>query len=244
MDATVSRQLVELQSVIGHRFACPALLVEAMTHRSFVNENPGRQETDNQRLEFFGDAILDFSVSGLLFRRFPESREGELTRLRARLVDEENLARMAAHIGLGACLRLGRGEERDNGRSKASLLADAYEALLAAVYLDGGMPAIEALVGAQFSPLLEEAALTGLRDDYKTSLQELAQNMFGEPPTYRVTGESGPPHQRIYAVAAIIGGETIGVGEGRSKKVAEQAAARDALEKLKERETLDVRRQT
>lgn len=235
MDDTVSRQLVELQSVIGHRFARPALLVEAMTHRSFVNENPAGHETDNQRLEFFGDAILDFSVSGLLFRRFPASREGELTRLRARLVDEENLARMAAHVGLGACLRLGRGEERDNGRSKPSLLADAYEALLAAVYLDGGMPAVETLVSAQFSPLLEEAALTGLRDDYKTMLQELAQNLFGAPPTYRVTGESGPPHQRTYAVAAIIGDETIGIGEGRSKKGAEQAAARDALEKLKER---------
>ena len=233
MVDTFSRQLDELQSVIGHRFVRPALLVEAMTHRSFVNENPAGQEADNQRLEFFGDAILDFSVSGLLFRRFPGSREGELTRLRARLVDEENLARMAGRIGLGACLRLGRGEERDNGRSKRSLLADAYEALLAAVYLDGGMTAVEALVMAQFAPLLEEAALTGLRDDYKTMLQELAQNLYGAPPTYRVTAESGPPHQRTYAVAAIISGETIGVGEGRSKKGAEQAAARDALEKLK-----------
>lgn len=236
MEETFARQLAELQSAVGYRFVGPDLLVEALTHRSFLNENPGDCGADNQRLEFFGDAILDFSVSSLLFRRFPQSREGDLTRLRARLVDEENLARMAGNIGLGACLRLGRGEERDGGRSKPSILADAYEALLAAVYLDGGMPAIEALVAAQFAPLMEGGALTGLRDDYKTLFQELSQERFGIVPAYRMVGESGPPHQRLFTAEATIGGETVGTGEGRSKKVAEQAAARDALERLKQRD--------
>ncbi len=232
MEATFAQQLAELQSFIGYRFVTPALLVEAVTHRSFLNENPGDGGADNQRLEFFGDAILDFSVSSLLFTRFPESREGDLTRLRARLVDEENLARMAGSIGLGACLRLGRGEERGGGRSKPSILADAYEALLAAVYLDGGMPVIETLVASQFAPLLEGGAQTGLRDDYKTHFQELSQERFGVAPAYRMVAESGPPHQRVFTAEATIGGETVGTGEGRSKKVAEQAAAKDALERL------------
>ncbi len=233
MDETFARQLVELQSAIGYRFVNSALLVEALTHRSFLNESPGECAADNQRLEFFGDAILDFSVSSLLFRRLPDSREGDMTRLRARLVDEANLARMAGDIGLGACIRLGRGEERDGGRRKPSILADAYEALLAAVYLDGGMAVIEAMVSARFGPLLEGGVETALRDDYKTLLQELSQERFGVAPVYRMVGESGPPHQRIFVVEAVIGGETVGRGEGRSKKVAAQAAARDALERFK-----------
>jgi len=236
MEETFARQLVELQSAIDYRFVNSALLAEALTHRSFVNENPGECGADNQRLEFFGDAILDFSVSSLLFRRFPDSREGDMTRLRARLVDEANLARMAGGIGLGACLRLGRGEERDGGRRKPSILADAYEALLAAVYLDGGMAVIEVMVSAQFGPLLEGGAETVLRDDYKTLFQELSQERFGVAPVYRMVGESGPPHQRLFVVEAVIGREPVGRGEGRSKKGAAQAAARDALERLRDRD--------
>ncbi len=148
--------LATLESAIDYRFADRSILAEALTHRSFVNESGGTWVKDNQRFEFFGDAVIDFLLSRMLLERFPRSREGELTKIRASLVDEASLASLAERIGLGACLRLGRGEEKSGGREKRSLLADAYEALMAAVYLDGGIEPVQRLVEAHFARLMAD----------------------------------------------------------------------------------------
>jgi len=226
-DSTIK----ELESIAGHTFSNRMLLREALTHRSSLNEADGRREKDNERLEFFGDAILEFVLSDLLFKRFPLHREGELTRIRASLVDEESLAVMAHRIGLGRYLRLGRGEERSGGREKKSILADAYEAFLAAVYLDGGLDPVRALVEAHLEHLLEERGNTAAID-FKTELQELVQSRFGITPHYQLMDAAGPDHERIFTVTACVGTECIGKGAGRSKKEAEQAAAREGLSHL------------
>lgn len=227
-DSTIK----ELESIAGHTFSNRMLLREALTHRSSLNEAEGRTEKDNERLEFFGDAILEFVLSDLLFKRFPLHREGELTRIRASLVDEESLAVMAQRIGLGRYLRLGRGEERSGGREKRSILADAYEAFLAAVYLDGGLDPVRALVEAHLEHLLEERGNAAVTADFKTELQELVQSRFGITPHYQLMDATGPDHERIFTVTACVGTECIGKGAGRSKKEAEQAAAREALSHL------------
>jgi ribonuclease III len=221
--------LAELESALGYRFRNRSVLVEALTHRSFTNEATRGGENDNQRLEFFGDAILEFLVSRELFRHHPDRREGELTRLRAMLVDEENLARLAGELKLGGCLRLGRGEERGGGRAKKSMLADAFEALVAAVYLDGGLRSAQRLVERQFGAQARDHSLAEQNRDWKTELQERAQALHGQPPLYRLVETTGPDHARTFRVAVFIAGQEIGAGSGRSKKEAEQAAARQGL---------------
>src|SRR6266568_874605 len=226
MDVSGVSPFDSLQKMIGYRFRDPTLLQEALTHRSFTNEADGRAGRDNERLEFFGDAVLDFLVSSELFTRFPDKQEGELTRMRAALVDEAALARLAANIKLGEYLRLGRGEERSGGRQKKSLLADAYEALLAAVFMDGGLRAARRIVSRHFGPLLTESAPLDLTGDYKTAFQETVQAQCGVTPSYLLTATSGPDHARLFTVVVLVGDEPFGEGCGRSKKVAEPAAAR------------------
>lgn len=224
---------VELESSIGHRFVNRQLLAEALTHRSYVNERRGHERVqDNERLEFFGDAVLGLLVGKMLFTRFPESREGVLARMKASLVDEETLAGLAAAMGLGRYLRLGRGEERSGGRERRSLLANTYEALLAAVYLDGGSEPAERIVERDFAPLLAGIASGAAGRDFKTEFQEAAQSRFGTAPTYALIATDGPPHDRRFTVAAFVGSEQMGEGSGRSKKEAEQAAARECLARL------------
>jgi ribonuclease-3 len=233
MNDTNEKMLGELEHALGYAFNDRSLLCQALTHRSFVNEAGDRSVRDNERLEFFGDSILDFFLSDQLYRRFPESSEGELTRMRASLVDEESLARLAGNLDLGRYLRLGRGEEKSGGRGKKSILADSYEALLAALYLDGGDAAVRSLVKAHFSPLMERRADgTGSRD-YKTEFQELSQALRGETPRYMLKGASGPDHDPVFRVEAILGSEPFGEGTGRSKKEAEQSAARQGCARLK-----------
>jgi ribonuclease-3 len=215
---------------LGYRFEDQALLEEALMHPSRANEVPGRQ-ADNQRLEFFGDAILDFLISQLLFLRYPEAREGELTRLRAALVDEANLARVAATLELGAYLALGKGEEKSGGREKKSILADACEALLAAVYLDGGITAARRVVKKLFADSAETAGGT-VSGDYKTELQEFAQSRLATAPRYEVVAAEGPDHDRSYTVRVLLNDAAVGEGRGSSKKEAQQAAARQALASL------------
>jgi ribonuclease-3 len=218
-----------LQARLCYCFSRPELLLEALTHRSFLNEPRGEDARDNERLEFFGDAVLGFLVSRLLLERYPDSREGELTRLRASLVHEERLARLAEESGIGPCLRLGHGEEKGGGRSRRSLLADAFEAVVAAVFLDGGVEEARRVVESRISPLLP-GLLEGLREaDSKSRLQELVQARFGEGPVYRIAAVTGPPHQRHFVAQVLAGGSVAGEGSGRSKKEAEQAAARAAL---------------
>lgn len=219
----------KLEAKLGYRFRNRELLEEALTHRTYVNEAGGK---DNQRLEFFGDAVLDFLLSDLLLQRFPDSREGELTRMRAALVDEVSLARIAAGLELGAALRLGRGEEKGGGRQKRSLLADAFEALLAALYLDGGIDSARRVVHELFEPLLSCPEILCGRDA-KTELQELARLIRGELPRYQLKQVSGPDHDRRFTVEIFIGHELMGEGVGRTKKEAEQDAARAATLILK-----------
>ncbi len=204
-----------------------------MTHRSFVNESAEKGGKDNERLEFFGDAVIDFFLSHLLLERFPGSREGELTRMRASLVGEENLANLARRIDLGNYLKLGRGEEKSGGREKRSILADAYEALVAAVFLDGGAAAVQCLVASHFSPLLDSGSFLAVARDNKTEFQELAQALCTTVPRYQHREPAGPPHHPVFMVDVFIGDECVGVGSGRTKKEAEQVAARAGLDRLR-----------
>ncbi len=235
MEDDTNDILADLETAINYTFKNRRLLDEALTHRSYLNESGGKSAKDNERLEFFGDAIIDFFISHQILERFPDSREGELTRIRASLVDEESLASLAKKIGLGRYLRMGRGEDRSGGREKKSILADAYEALLAAVFLDGGILPVQTLVGDHFSPLLDERTGAAPGRDYKTEFQELTQALWGTTPRYALKNSSGPDHERVFTVVAFVGEEYMGEGSGRSKKDAEQAAAREGLSQLKSR---------
>jgi len=226
--------LENLESILGYQFSNRDLLVEALTHRSFVNESRGAVIRDNQRLEFFGDAVLGLLVSRRLLDRFPALGEGDLSRLRASLVDEPALAGIAETVLLGSFLLLGRGEEKSGGRKKKSILSDAFEALVAAVYLDGGIAVAENLVDRLFGPLLESAGIDAVDRDYKTRFQEQCHALRGKAPQYVLEQVSGPDHDRLFEVTARIGDECLGKGVGKSKKEAEQAAAREALRVLGE----------
>lgn len=223
----------ELEAGIGYRFVNRTLLAEALTHRSWVNEHRGGDGgPDNERLEFLGDAVLGLLVGRMLFVRFPGSREGVLARMKASLVGEETLAALASARELGRHLRLGRGEERSGGRERRSLLANTYEALLAAVYLDGGLEPAARIVEQDYAPLLADIATGAAGRDFKTEFQELVQTRFGTAPTYELIATDGPPHDRRFTVAAMVAGERMGEGMGRSKKEAEQVAASHCLTRL------------
>ena len=221
-----------LQETIGYRFADRGLLLEALTHKSYSNEQAEGVAPHSERLEFLGDAVLDLAISALAFNRFPDIAEGELTRVRAEVVSETGLARVARALDLGALLLLGRGEARSGGRDKDSLLADACEALLGAIFCDGGYAAASTVVEHLFGTVLAEAARSKTGVDHKTRLQELLQNRYGRPPRYHLLDTSGPDHQRTYRVEVRCGDASLGCGSGRSKKAAEQEAAREALDRL------------
>ncbi|TAL10949.1 MAG: ribonuclease III [Nitrospirae bacterium] len=225
--------LDEIQRRLAYRFRQPRLLLEALTHRSYLNEARGSGEADNERLEFLGDAVLGLVVSEYLLHAFPGAAEGALSKLRARLVSEKTLARVANGIGLGEPLRLGRGETKTEGRSKPSILADALEAVIAGVYLDGGLGAATACVKAAFRDELASCDRSLAKGDPKTDLQELCQRDFGMLPQYRTVRATGPDHEKLFEVEILIRGDRYGVGTGKSKKDAEQAAARQALAQLR-----------
>ena len=232
MSRAPDRTYDELERIVGYAFRDAGLLQEALTHRSYVNESSEPSIKDNERLEFFGDAVLSLFVSRLLMERFPDSREGELSRLRASLVGEEALAGIASSLGLGKYMILGKGEER-GGRERASLLADAFEALVAAVYLDGGPEVIARLVDACFLPLLALDPSDGSRKDWKSKLQETMQARFGVTPVYVLKETGGPDHAPFFVVEVLMNDDPVGEGEGRSKKEAQQQAARAALERFR-----------
>lgn len=221
-----------LEGSIRYIFRQPLLLREALTHKSFSNELPGRGLAQNERLEFLGDAVLNLAVSHRLFEDFPEFSEGELTRIRAEVVSEPGLAVVARGLDLGGCLLLGRGEERSGGQEKDSLLADALEAVLGAVFCDGGLAAVRPVIGELFAIQIAAAVARKVGIDFKTRLQEVLQSGGGRPPEYLIVEAEGPDHQRVYTIEVRCGGETLGCGRGRTKKAAEQEAARQALERL------------
>ena len=223
--------MTELEERLGHAFRDGALLRTALTHSSYANVNRAA-ESCNERLEFLGDSILGLTVAEHLYRRFPRMPEGRMTRLRAELVCEQSLYRVAQSLGLGEHLRLGRGEEHSGGRDRPSILSDAVEALIAAIYLDAGMDKAAVFVRRC---LLEglDAGERGEGVDSKTALQELVQERQGQPPVYRMVGEEGPDHAKTFTVEVLIDGRVAGRGSGRSKKEAERAAAESVLEGLR-----------
>ena len=222
-----------LQQAIGYRFRDVGLLEHAMTHTSRANEDVSGGVVDNESLEFLGDAVLGFAIADQLFRDFPEFDEGQKSKTKAALVSTPALARQAERLGLGDHLLLGRGEEKTGGRRKQALLADGYEALIAAIYLDGGIEQARAFIAREFQPQLDEISRHGLTGrDHKSARQEYLQSHDDPLPEYRVAGTLGPDHRKLYQVEVVVRGEAIAVATGPSKKEAEQEAARSALEKL------------
>lgn len=209
-------------------FKDPSLLRRALTHRSYLNEHPEELE-DNERLEFLGDAVLDFVTGAFLYNRYPEMSEGELTRLRAALVRTEQLAEFAARLGIGEMIRLGKGEEEAGGRERAALLCANFEAVVGALYLDGGLPAVRAFVEPMLASAAGQILETQTDIDPKSLLQEWAQAALGHTPYYRTIAEAGPDHAKEFTVEVRIGSQVYGVGRGRSKQSAAQSAAEEAL---------------
>jgi ribonuclease III len=229
-------ELAPLERRIGYRFKDRGLLEHALTHRSRVHEDASGGVFDNESMEFLGDSVLGFAIAAMLFREFPQHNEGQKSKLKASLVSAASLARLAEQLDLGEFLILGRGEEKTGGRRKHALIADCYEALIAAIYLDGGIEPAQRFIEQQFASLVEEAKRTGAEasftDDWKSALQEYLQAKGRGLPAYRLAGELGPDHRKRFVVEVVVDGETLATAEGRSKKEAAQSAARAALEKL------------
>lgn len=225
--------MTALEERLSYSFRNRALLETALTHSSYANENRASGIVCNERLEFLGDSVLGVTVADFLYRHFPDMPEGRMTRLRAELVCEQSLHRVALELHLGDYLRLGKGEEHNGGRGRASILSDAVEAVIAAMYLDAGME-----TAAEFIHrcLLDDvrAIETPSFTDYKTSLQELVQRHSGQVLSYELVGEEGPDHAKTFRVQVCLNGEPLGRGTGRTKKEAEQTAAANALEALRE----------
>jgi ribonuclease III len=226
-----SPPLSELEAAIGYNFVDPELLAGAMLHRSYIAEHPG--PVSNERLEFLGDAVLGLVIADLSYRQFPDAPEGQLSETRKRVVNAGSLAEVAREIGLGAHLRLGRGEDAAGGRDKQSILSDACEAVIGAVYLDGGLDAAYQVVHAMIADRLQIAIDAPL--DHKTALQEICSRLKRAAPVYVLTSV-GPDHDKEFTATVSIGGERLGKGTGKSKKEAEQAAAAVALRALSDLE--------
>ena len=224
----------DLERKLEYVFHRRELLAEALSHSSYANEHRAAGLRSNERLEFLGDSVLGFVTAEFLFRQHPDLPEGDLTRIRAALVCEQSLYEAAQRLDLGRHLKLGRGEEGGGGRRRPSILADAMEAVFAAVYLDGGIAAADALIHRLLLDAEREEVVEERRRDYKTALQELVQRTPGTAVTYQLIEESGTDHCRVFVMVAFVGGVSAGRGEGRSKKEAEQAAARAALKALGE----------
>jgi ribonuclease-3 len=225
-----------LERRIGYRFKDRGMLEHALTHRSRVHEDASGGVFDNESLEFLGDSVLGFVIADILFRQFPQHNEGQKSKLKASIVSAASLARLGEKIDLGAFLILGRGEEKTGGRRKLALIADSYEALIAAIYLDGGIEPVRAFIERQFADLVEEAKRVGadaaFTADYKSALQEWLQSPDRGLPIYRLAAEVGPAHRRMFDVEVLVEGNPIARAEGKSKKEAAQAAAKLALERL------------
>ena len=222
-----------LQQAIGYRFRDRGLLEHALTHKSRAAEDVSGGVADNESLEFLGDAVLGLIVADALFRQYPHYNEGQKSKIKASIVSTQALARQAEHMRLGDHLILGRGEEKTGGRFKQALLADAYEALIAAIYLDGGLDAAEAFLRRELKSAIDAgAARNFVGQDYKSALQERVQALGRPLPEYRIAGEAGPDHRKVFSVEVVVDGEVLGAASGRAKKEAEQEAARLAIARL------------
>lgn len=233
-DVVPSPDLPALEHRLGHSFADLELLRTALTHRSHVYRAGQERLQSNERLEFLGDSILGLIVNEHLFRSFPERSEGELTKIKSLVVSRAVLGRAAESIDLGRFLILAPGEVEAGGRSRASILSDAFEALLGAIYLDGGLDPVRAFVGQELLASLDETLADHRLANYKSQLQEKIQAHLKTPPRYKVSATSGPDHAKSFVVEVMVRGRVLGRGEGNSKKLAEQRAAREALRSLEE----------
>lgn len=223
-------KIQELEQIIGYQFNQPERLRQALTHSSYANEKHMKKHSDNERLEFLGDAVLELVSSEFLFKNYPKMPEGEMTKFRASIVCEPTLALCTKEIDLGKYLYLGKGEDLTGGRNRKSILSDAMEAVIGAIYLDGGFEAAKAFV-QRF--ILVDVEHKKLFHDSKTILQELVQGSYKEELHYVLVGEEGPDHDKKFAVEAVMGNKVIGHGIGHTKKAAEQEAAYEALLKLR-----------
>lgn len=226
-------RLHELEQHLDYTFHDLRLLRAALYHSSYANEHRAQSVSSNERLEFLGDAVLGFVSADYLYRKHPDLPEGELTRIRAALVCEDSLHEVAQRLHLGDFLMLGKGEESGGGRQRPSILADAVEAVLAGVYLDGGIDEVRALVHRILLEKEPEQVVESRRRDCKTELQELVQRKPNQELRYELVSESGPDHAKVFTVAVMLNGQVVGLGSGHSKKEAEQSAARTALEQMK-----------
>ena len=229
------KNIEELQQIIGYHFKDLQLLVTALTHSSYLNESKGRDSlpADNERLEFFGDAIIEFYVSDYLFHKYDDTPEGDMTKLRASMVCEQSLAECSRQIGLCSYLNMGKGEESSGGRERPSITSDAFEALTAAIYLDSGKEAAEAFIQEHLIKVLEHKTLFF---DAKTRLQEIIQKDPGARLTYELLSEEGPSHNKLFTSAVLLNGREIGRGSGHSKKLSQQEAAVHAMETITQEE--------
>jgi ribonuclease-3 len=236
MNPSDLKKLNPLQAQLQYVFQDRELLIQALTHRSYAHEHGDPGTAHNERLEFLGDTVLGVVLSHLLYQRFPDLSEGELSKLRAGLVNEQQLKQLAQGLKLGKYLRLGRGEEVTGGRKKSSLLADALEAVLGAIYLEGGYDQASRLIRDLYRPHLEAGeTVSGPALDSKTDLQEYCQGCLKTTPAYEVIREEGPAHQKVFYVKVRIGKQVIGQGKGHSKKTAEQQAAERAMVKIRKK---------
>ncbi len=225
-------ELDDFQTENGLHFSDQALLLQALTHRSYVNEHDEADLSDNERLEFLGDAVLDFISGEMLYRRFPEMPEGDLTRLRAALVRTESLAALALDCRIGEALRMGKGEEKGGGRERPNNLCGAFEAVIGAYYIDQGLDAVVTFMMPKLLERLKQVFAESLDKDARSSLQEISQARYNLTPMYRMVDASGPEHEKEFTFEALIGATVVGSGVGRSKQAASQAAAQDALDRL------------
>ncbi len=220
----------EIEAKIGHTFKDKSLLSLAFTHRSYINENNDANE-HNERLEYLGDSILGFLIAEYLYKYLPNTPEGELSYLRSRLVEASSCVVYVQKLDIEAYLLLGKGEQMNDGRGRDSILADLFESLIGAIYLDGGMDAVRIFLFKNFSKEIEEILKTPVCN-WKAQLQDYCQKKYHHPPVYKVVSESGPDHQKTFSISVLINNEEVGHGEGPSKKEAQQAAAKDAFNKI------------
>ncbi len=223
----------DLARVTDYSFKNQELLYQAIRHPSYVYEKDNPRVSDNQRLEFLGDAVINLAISNLLMESFPEMKEGDLSKYRASLVSENGLSCIALELELGDYLLLGKGEEQTDGRKKLSILSDALEAFIGAIYLDGGFTEALRVIAKLFSSLLESISHGKSVNDFKTDLQEYSQEAFQSTPQYRLEKETGPDHNKTFYAGVYLKGDLMGEGKGKSKKEAEQNAAKEALTCLK-----------
>jgi len=232
MDENRLKYLQDLEERLNYRFRDIDLLSIALTHRSYVNENPDPPLADNERFEFLGDAVLGLCVSDLLINKYVDFSEGTLSKIRAGIVNEKPLAELASSLQLGDCLLLGKGEENSGGRAKDSLLANSLEAVIAAIYLDSGFNEVKTVLEIILAPLLEDSVLLSQNFDYKTALQEFCQKRYKIAPVYTIIDSSGPDHAKIFEVQVTVADKMPQTGYGKSKKEAEKQAAQKAWEIL------------